>query len=381
MEDKGFGLYIHIPFCKKKCNYCDFISYINMEYFIPQYIETLKKEMDFYKDYCSKRKIRTIYIGGGTPTILQPEQLEHIIESALKTFRVYNELEISIEANPDSITKEKLHKLKNAGVNRLSIGLQAYQTHLLKNMGRIHSPGQFERAFLAAREEGFDNINVDLIFGLPGQTGEQWEETLKKVTALRPEHVSAYSLKIEEGTLLYDQYKSGIIKLPEEEKERGMYYFLIDFLTSRGYNHYEISNFAFPGKECRHNILYWKNKEYIGIGAASHSHFCKKRYHNEEDLEKYIEVFSLKNRPPIKDKESISKGLEISETIIMNLRLTAGLDKIEFFNRFGVDIKDLYRKEIELLENSRLIEETQTHIKLTKLGLDFANEVFVNFIP
>ncbi len=381
MEYKGIGLYIHIPFCRRKCNYCDFISYVNMENYIPQYIKTLKKEMYFYKANCSKQKIETIYIGGGTPTILQPEQLEYIIESVFKTLKVNNEPEISIEANPDTITKEKLCKLKNVGFNRLSIGLQAYQTHLLKSMGRIHSPSRFKRAFLDAREAGFNNINIDLIFGLPGQTMAQWDETLKRVAELKPEHISAYSLKIEEGTLFYDQYKKGIIKLPEEEQEREMYYFLKDFLTSLGYIHYEISNFAFPGKECKHNILYWKNEEYIGIGAAAHSNFCKKRYYNEEDLEKYIKEFFLKNEPPFKDIEIITDGLEISETIIMNLRLIAGLNKEDFYYRFGVDIKELYRNEIRLLKSSGLLEETLTHIRLSKQGLDFANEVFVKFIP
>ncbi|HHY14027.1 MAG TPA: oxygen-independent coproporphyrinogen III oxidase [Thermoanaerobacterales bacterium] len=378
MTDNMLGLYIHIPFCRAKCNYCDFVSYTNMEHIIPEYIKMLKKEMEYYKNYCSGKKIKSVYIGGGTPTMLQSAQLKSIMESVYSNFVFCDEMEISIEANPESVTKEKLNTLKNIGVNRISIGLQTDKNHLLKKIGRVHTFGDFKKAFLIAREEGFENINIDLIFGLPSQTVEHWLETLGNIVDLKPEHISAYSLEVGRGTRLYEQYKKGVIKLPKEEKEREMYHLLIEFLTTAEYTHYELSNFAKQGRECRHNIIYWENKEYIGMGAASHSYFNKKRYYNTENIKSYIN--QLKNELPIKKIEETTVEQEISETIIMNLRLIKGLDKMCFLRRFGVDIKKLYEHEIKQLKEIGLIKEDKRYISLTCQGLDLANEVFIKFI-
>ncbi|MDK2901199.1 Oxygen-independent coproporphyrinogen-III oxidase-like protein YqeR [Koleobacter methoxysyntrophicus] len=379
--NREIGLYIHIPFCKRKCYYCDFNSYSDMEYLIPDYIKALKKEMEYYKGLLEARRVISIYIGGGTPTILTCAQLSEVVTSAVSMLSNWSkELEITVEANPDTLSDKKLGVLKEIGVNRLSLGLQAYQLQLLERLGRFVSPKEFEWGFFSAREKGFSNINVDLIFGLPGQTLAHWEETLMKVIELKPEHISAYSLKIEKGTRLYDEYKKGNLDLPDDESEREMYYIAKGLLTAGNYDHYEISNFAIRGYKCNHNLLYWKNREYIGLGAGAHSHFKNERYYNEENPRKYIQLIN-KGEIPVKGKETVTSSIEVAETLLMNLRLISGVNKLEFYRRFGYGINDIYGQRIESLKSKGLIEETEDHIMLTSLGLDLANEVFIEFLP
>jgi len=379
--NREIGLYIHIPFCKRKCYYCDFNSYSDMEYLIPDYIKALKKEMEYYKGLLEARRVISIYIGGGTPTILTCAQLSEVVTSAVSMLSNWSKgLEITVEANPDTLSDKKLGVLKEIGVNRLSLGLQAYQLQLLERLGRFVSPKEFEWGFFSAREKGFSNINVDLIFGLPGQTLAHWEETLMKVIELKPEHISAYSLKIEKGTRLYDEYKRGNLELPDDESEREMYYIAKDLLRAGNYDHYEISNFAIRGYKCNHNLLYWKNREYIGLGAGAHSHFKNERYYNEENPRKYIRLIN-KGEIPVKGKETVTSSIEVAETLLMNLRLISGVNKLEFYRRFGYGINDIYGQRIESLKSKGLIEETEDHIMLTPLGLDLANEVFIEFLP
>ncbi|NPV42902.1 MAG: oxygen-independent coproporphyrinogen III oxidase [Firmicutes bacterium] len=379
--NREIGLYIHIPFCKRKCYYCDFNSYSNMEYLIPDYIKALKKEMEYYKGLLEARRVISIYIGGGTPTILTCSQLSEVVTSAVSMLSNWSEkLEITVEANPDTLSDKKLGVLKEIGVNRLSLGLQAYQLQLLERLGRFVSPKEFEWGFFSAREKGFSNINIDLIFGLPGQTLAHWEETLMKVIELKPEHISAYSLKIERGTRLYDEYKKGNLDLPDDESEREMYYIAKGLLKAGNYDHYEISNFAIRGYKCNHNLLYWKNREYIGLGAGAHSHFKNERYYNEENPLKYIQLIN-KGEIPVKGKETVTFSIEVSETLLMNLRLISGVNKLEFYRRFGYGINDIYGQRIESLKSKGLIEETEDHIMLTSLGLDLANEVFIELLP
>jgi oxygen-independent coproporphyrinogen-3 oxidase len=352
-----------------------------MEYLIPDYIKALKKEMEYYKGLLEARRVISIYIGGGTPTILTCAQLSEVVTSAVSMLSNWSkELEITVEANPDTLSDKKLGVLKEIGVNRLSLGLQAYQLQLLERLGRFVSPKEFEWGFFSAREKGFSNINVDLIFGLPGQTLAHWEETLMKVIELKPEHISAYSLKIEKGTRLYDEYKKGNLDLPDDESEREMYYIAKGLLTAGNYDHYEISNFAIRGYKCNHNLLYWKNREYIGLGAGAHSHFKNERYYNEENPWKYIQLIN-KGEIPVKGKETVTSSIEVAETLLMNLRLISGVNKLEFYRRFGYGINDIYGQRIESLKSKGLIEETEDHIMLTSLGLDLANEVFIEFLP
>jgi len=377
MEGRSLSLYIHIPFCIKKCAYCDFNSYTEKR-LIPEYLKALKKEMNNYKNLgCS---IKTIYVGGGTPTILDEFQLEELFLNVKSAFNVEMGAEVTIEANPGTLSRDKLRVLKALGVNRLSIGLQAYQPRLLKLLGRIHSIKDFEESYLEARNAGFENINVDVMFGLPEQSLKDFENTLRYLSLISPEHISAYSLSVEEGTTFYNMYKRGELNLPDEQEERSMYHKAVDFLKAQGYIHYEISNFAKPKRESRHNLTYWRNQEYLGLGAGSHSYFYGIRYSNVRHPSDYIRLLN-QNIRPVKQREIITREEEIAEYCFLNLRLIQGLDREDFYRRFGVDIKQLYATTIDELKEKGLLEENGIFIKLTPLGLDLANEVFMEFLP
>jgi len=374
---KTIGLYIHIPFCIRKCNYCDFNSFETLE-LIPEYIDALKREISNLKN-CGY-SAGTVYIGGGTPTVLTDNQLFCILNDLYKNINIAKNAEITIESNPGTLTLEKLHLLKTLGVNRLSIGLQAYQNSLLNIMGRIHTVEDFEKNFGAARDVGFDNINVDLIFGLPDQRPEDFEETLRRVLKFLPEHISCYALSLEDGTKFYKWHKEGRLDLPSDDDERKMYYKAIEILSHQGYMHYEISNFALPGRECRHNLGYWTYKEYLGLGAGAHSFIDNKRFYNHPAILKYIESIKTSSSA-IADIESIPEKEQQAEFCFMGLRLLRGLNKDAFKQRFHKEITEVYESAIEKLKKQGLLEESHENLRLTALGLDFANMVFMEFMP
>jgi len=374
---KTIGLYVHIPFCIKKCNYCDFNSFETLE-LIPEYLVALKREISNLKN--SGYIAKTVYIGGGTPTVLTNSQLFFLLNDLHKNIYIANDAEITIEANPGTLTKEKLHLLKTLGVNRLSIGLQAYQNSMLKLMGRIHTVEDFENNFKAARDVGFNNINVDLIFGLPNQKLEDFKETIKRVLALSPEHISCYSLNVEEGTRFYQWQKEGKLCLPSDDEERKMYYEAIEVLTHQGYNHYEISNFAEHGRECKHNLVYWTYKECLGLGAGAHSFLNNKRFNNYPFILDYIKSIK-KSSSAVSNIESISYQEQQAEFCFMGLRLLQGLNKDAFKQRFHKEITQVYKSAIEKLKKQGLLQENSENLKLTALGLDFANAVFMEFLP
>ena len=302
----SLALYIHIPFCKQKCLYCDFPSYQGIEHSIGSYIDCLKKEIEMTSGACKDYKVTTIYIGGGTPSYIDARHIEGILEVCRKNFEIDPDAEISMESNPGTLTKENLLIYKNAGVNRISIGLQAAQNKILKTLGRIHDFKEFEEGYYLARQAGFSNINIDLMLGLPGQTFEDWQETLEKACSLKPEHISAYSLKLEEGTPFYNKYyKEDALELPPEEIERDMYHYAVNFLGEKGFEHYEISNFAKEGLECKHNLVYWKRGPYIGLGLGAHSFFEGKRFFNTYDMKQYIADIKV-GKLPGSEKESVS---------------------------------------------------------------------------
>lgn len=374
---KEIGLYIHVPFCKSKCYYCDFISFANKEMCFEEYIEAVIKEIN-YTDL-SKYYIRTVYIGGGTPSILDSRYIVKVL-SEIK-LHVDNDAEITIEVNPGTVNKEKLKDYKEAGVNRLSIGLQSTNDNLLKEIGRIHKYEDFLKVYEEAREIGFKNINVDLIFGLPNQSIEMLEESVKKVIELKPEHISVYSLILEEGTKIYNMVAEGKIELPSEELERRMYWTVKEMLEEAGYIHYEISNFAKPGYESRHNSDCWEQKEYIGIGTAAHSYLNDTRYSNTENLEEYIE--NIKNNEFDKNvtiHESQSKESKQKEYMLLGLRKLEGVSIKKFKNIFGQNPIYLYHKELDKLVKEELLEIDGDYIKLTNKGLDLANIVWEEFV-
>ena len=304
MEEKEIGLYIHMPFCKQKCLYCDFVSYANKYGEVDRYIKCLKKEIVQYANENRimhehglepKYIIKTIYIGGGTPSSIDEGYILSVIKTIKENFAVEEDAEITIEVNPGTVNKEKLEAYKQCGINRLSIGLQAVQDNLLKSIGRIHTFKDFENTYDYARQVGFDNINVDLMIALPGQTMDDVKESVKTIVGLKPEHISVYSLILEEGTPMYDMVQNKKLELPDDDTERQMYWYVKECLEKHKYKHYEISNFARQGFESKHNMDCWNQKEYIGVGTAASSFMENKRYSNTDDLETYIENIEAGN--------------------------------------------------------------------------------------
>ena len=378
---KEIGIYIHIPFCKSKCYYCDFISFADKKNYQEEYIEAMIKEIKNID--LSQYNINTVYIGGGTPSILDSKYIVRIlneIKNVLEISTCHN-VEITIEVNPGTVNKEKLKAYKEAGINRLSIGLQSADDNLLKEIGRIHKYEDFLKTYETAREIGFKNINIDLMLGLPNQSLNILENSVKRVIELKPEHISVYSLILEEGTKLYNLVESGKVVLPSEEIERKMYWKVKTMLEQNGYIHYEISNFAKEGYEARHNSDCWEQKEYIGVGVAAHSYLNNTRFSNTENLEEYIE--NIKNNSFEKNiiiheeqtKESMQK-----EYMLLGLRKIEGVCIKEFKNKFGQNPIFLYQKELDKLVREELIEINGDYIKLTNKGLDLANLVWEEFV-
>lgn len=378
MENNEIGIYIHIPFCVKKCIYCDFISYENRHELVEEYIYSLKQEIINYKN-CNKYTISTIYIGGGTPSFINSKYITQIIETIGKTFRVKEDAEITIEINPGTVTEKKLKDYKNCGINRVSIGLQSTDNKILKQIGRIHTYEQFLDTYNLVKKVGFKNINVDLMLALPNQTLTILEDSINKVIELKPEHISIYSLILEEGTPLYNLVESKKMHLLDDEIERQMYWLVKKKLEERGYNHYEISNFAKQGYESRHNTDCWRQKEYIGFGAAAHSYINGIRYSNTSNLHNYIR--NVSNLQTIQTIQEIqNKEEQMKEYMILGLRKIEGVQISEFKNKFIQNPLYIFMHELDKLVKKGLIEIDENSIKLTSKGLDFANIVWEKFI-
>ena len=365
------GLYIHIPFCLKKCKYCDFTSFVGMEAFFESYVQELTKEMRQYKG----DKIDSIFIGGGTPSILNAGQLKIITDYIYNNFDVAADAEFTLESNPGTLTDEKLRMFREAGINRLSIGVQSFNDLELIKIGRIHTAKEAAEAILAARKNGFSNINIDLMFSLPGQTRESLIKTLETALSLNPEHISCYSLILEEDTPLYDEVKKGVLYLPEEEEDRELYTLACEILSNHGYQQYEISNFSKKGYECRHNLKYWDCEEYIGVGIAAHSYYKEERYFNTDSFEKY-----MKGEYTEEKTGKLSEEDKIKEFIIMGLRKTEGISREEFFKRFKKDFSKLYETEINKFKKLKLLEEKDGFIRLTFEGINLSNSVLCEFV-
>jgi oxygen-independent coproporphyrinogen-3 oxidase len=376
---KPLSIYIHIPFCERKCNYCDFLSFQSTEKDQMTYVQALIDEIISYKKYKEKYNIKSIFVGGGTPSILMIKHMKAIFEALKASFVLGQDIEITVEINPGTVDKEKLKAYKEIGINRLSIGLQSTEDDLLKMLGRIHNYETFLKTYKNARQVGFENINIDLIFGLSNQKIDQWERTLRTITDLGPEHISCYSLIIEEGTPYFDWYKEGVLQYPDEEIERNMYHMAIEFLGNKGYQHYEISNFSKPGYESYHNLTYWTGKEYLGVGLGASSYLNKIRYKNPAQLESYIgSAQALKdirmNSEPIKVFE------EIEEFMFLGLRLIKGVSTETFYQRFHQNIEEVYGEQLKELERMQLIQRDDNFIHLTSKGIDVSNYVFEKFL-
>ena len=371
---KSTSLYVHIPFCSKKCNYCDFPSYANMEGYIDKYIDALCKEIASYNNY----EYETVFIGGGTPTYLSSKQL-FILLKEINKLKLKHDAEITIECNPGTVDDEKIRVLKEMGVNRISIGLQSTSNKLLENIGRIHTYEKFLDTYKSFRKMGFSNINIDLMYGLPGQSVEDYKKTLKDVISLNPEHISCYSLIVEENTPFYKMYKEHKLSLPKEEEEREMTYLGNSLLKDNNYLKYEISNFSKVGLECRHNIVYWETKEYIGCGLGAHSYLNGARFSNVLSLEKYIDLISCGKSPTEEiHKNNILDDME--EYMFMGLRMIKGVSISEFNKRFNKSIFDVFKGVISKYEGLNLLRIDGDMIFLSERGLEVSNVIMRDFI-
>lgn len=389
-EKKEIGLYIHIPFCKSKCYYCDFFSISGDEILQERYIKCLEKELIHYsienkilnKHKLEKRYfIKTIYIGGGTPSILDEIYIVNIIKTIKENFEIDKNAEITIEVNPGTVIMEKLKTYREIGINRLSIGLQASQDEMLKQIGRIHTFDQFLDTFNSARRVGFENINVDLMIGLPNQRIGDVEKSLNSVLHLKPEHISIYSLILEEGTRLYEQVNSSEVEMMSDALEREMYWKVRNTLDKYNYIQYEISNYARPGFESRHNLDCWNQKEYIGIGAAASSFIDNVRYSNIKDIKKYISNIECENYSKnFILEETLNKESKMKEFMMLGLRKLEGVNIIEFEKKFNENPIIKYSKDLEKLNKDGLITIIDDNIQLTNRGIDLANLVWEHFI-
>ena len=377
------GLYIHIPFCVSKCNYCDFNSYKMDQNLKTRYLEDLKIEMDFYKNELQEdnniKEITSIFIGGGTPSILTSNEIKELMISIKERFNIKQDAEITMECNPGTLTIDKLKVMKESGINRLSIGLQAVQNYHLNAIGRIHTYEVFEKNYKEALNVGFKNINVDLMYALPNQKLEEWKESLQKIVALNPTHISAYSLILEEGTKLYDMYQNNEFEVIDEDTDIEMYNYTINYLKENGYNQYEISNYSKDGYECKHNIVYWNCDNYIGVGAGASGFIGDIRYSNVEGLDEYHNKI-LSNEKPIENIEVLSIDDKIQEKIFMGLRMNNGIKFIDFKKQFHIDFEEKYKEKIKVLEENKLINKDEYGIRLTQKGREISNSVFIEFL-
>ena len=371
-------LYLHMPFCVRKCAYCDFLSFQTDQATQNRYAKRLMEDIDVMGEKYGDTPVETIFIGGGTPSVPDSSLIVGIMERVRKAFHVAEGAEISMEANPGTVTREKLTDYRRAGINRLSFGLQSANDRELKLLGRIHTWAEFLESFHLARECGFTNINIDLMSALPGQTRESWKDTLKRVTDLNPEHISAYSLIIEDGTPFGEKYGSeeGRKLLPDEDSEREMYHETKRFLRDCGYERYEISNYAKPGRACRHNIGYWTGLPYLGLGLGASSYMDGCRFAVNSDMKQYLE-----EKPGMfTDVEKLTKKDMEEEFFYVGLRMTAGVSLPEFERRFGVSAKDVYPGLMEMFVEEKAAVFQGDRFVLTDYGLDVSNYIMAQFL-
>lgn len=381
MENKKeLGIYIHIPFCIKKCNYCDFLSAPAKQQVQKYYTDSLISQIMQYESLINKYQVKTIFFGGGTPSILNIKEMERIIEAIYQISVAVDTLnEITIEANPGTLSKEKLNVYKKLGFNRLSIGLQSADNEELKLLGRIHTYEEFLKNYFDARECGFQNINIDLMTGLPKQTLEKAENTLEKIVKLNPEHISAYSLIIEEGTPFYEWYYKKEYLLPDEETERNIYYKTKEILKQNGYNRYEISNYSKLGYESSHNLSYWSGTDYLGLGLGASSYINGVRFTMEKDLEMYCKE-AIEGKSLERDRVVLTENEQMEEFMFLGLRKTKGICKREFEEQFQYSIDKLYGIVLERLSANELIVNDTEWVYLTDYGIDVSNQVLAEFL-
>ena len=376
MEKQRLGIYIHIPFCKSKCAYCDFCSHPPRERAeVSRYLNALMLNMQDFEAAAREYSVDTVYIGGGTPTLLERKQLRELMNCVFENFSVEKNAEITIEANPGTVDKRGLRTLRRAGINRLSLGLQSASDRELRALGRVHTRADFEESFRAARAAGFKNINVDLMYGIPYQTKESFAETLRFVSALSPEHISAYGLKIEEGTRFWQERER--LPLPGEEAEYAMYRAADSALRAAGYGHYEISNFARPGFASRHNMRYWTGQPYLGFGVSAHSYFKNQRYAYVSDMEAYMREMETPRGIAgiLAECSDIDVFTQETEYVMLRLRLFSGVDFADYRAAFGRDFMAKYGKKLEKYKSGGFLLLDGKHCAFTPKGMYVSNSI------
>ncbi len=390
------GLYVHIPFCHTKCPYCDFNTYAGIETLIPGYMEALAQEIRCWGALLGAPQVNTVFFGGGTPSYVPRQALADVLASVHDVFRVAPDAEITIEANPGDLLEDGAASLRDAGVNRLSIGVQSLDDGLLEVLGRRHTAQEALSAYQAVRQAGFDNVSIDLMYGLPHQGLEQWRDTLERALELSPEHMSLYCLTLEGGTPMERQVTQGEMPQPDPNLAADMYTLAEESLAAAGYRHYEISNWARPGMESRHNLTYWLNRPYLGVGPGAHSYLGRWRFWNINSPREYIgrlrdaapgsspvEAISeeaIRTFPCVGSIEAIDRRLEMAETMMLGMRLEDGVRLDAFQDRFGEAVTSVYRKQVDELTGLGLIEQRDGALRLTAQGRPLGNEVFLRFV-
>jgi len=377
---QDIALYLHVPFCRRKCHYCSFVSYERREAAIPEYIKALEKEMAYRSN---GERVHSIYLGGGTPSLLPSKHIGELFSTIRSLFTVDEDAEITMEANPGTIDRAYLEDVRDLGINRLSLGIQSLDDRELKVLGRIHTAAEAKEAVHCARAAGFDNLSLDLIYGLPGQTLASWRNTLDEALDMKPEHLSLYCLTLEDDTPMQRVIDEKRLPAIEPDQAADQYELAEDMLEEQGYGHYEISNWAKKGRECRHNLIYWHNLPYMGVGVAAHSYVNWHRSANTESIDTYLKAMSAGAAPsPVMDEE-ISRELMLAETVILGLRLHEGISADEIRNRLDpdIDILKYYRQQVKEMTSIGLLEVAEGCIRLTRRGRLLGNEVFWRFLP
>lgn len=396
MAREPLSLYVHIPFCSLKCSYCDFNSYANLESLVPDFTRAMAGEMALWSPSMSGRAVETVFFGGGTPSLMPLPHLETIIGAMNGRFEVGPDAEITLEANPGTIDLEYLRGLVALGVNRLSFGVQSFHDDELLSLDRIHTADEAKQGYAWAREAGFGRVNLDLIYGLPEQPLERWQDTVEQALELAPDHISAYALTVEEGTKLAYDIDHGRVPEPDADAQAEMYAWTQGRLAEAGYQQYEISNWALPGEECRHNLVYWHNGDWLGLGPGAHSHLDGVRFADVYSPRQYISLVgeTAATAAPSGDVREViaamkqvtfvddmPRALQMADTAILALRLNEGLDVAEFERRFGARVEDVYGEQIAEMSDLGFLERANGHLRLTDHGRYLANEVFVRLLP
>jgi oxygen-independent coproporphyrinogen-3 oxidase len=400
MSGPPLSLYIHIPFCSLKCSYCDFNSYANLEGLVPDFTRALCEEMRLWSPAMADRPVETVFFGGGTPSLMPLDQLEAIFRAMRASFALQKDAEITLEANPGTVDLDYLHGLVLLGANRISFGVQSFHDGELLALDRIHSADEAKQCYAWAREAGFPRINLDFIYGLPEQALERWQQTLEQAIELAPEHMSLYALTVEEGTKLAYDIDHGRVPEPDGDMQATMYEWSQRRMAEAGYQQYEISNWSRPGEECRHNLVYWRNGDWLGLGPGAHSHLDGVRFADVYSPKQYISLVekavaenpeprtenqqtlkTIQSFPQVTFVDPLSRDLQMADTVILALRLNEGLDVSEFERRFGTTLEAEYGSQVAEMTEAGFLERANGRLRLTEHGRYLANEVFVRLLP